>query len=78
MPARKLSGKRLQKALALRPTAEPWRLWRSVAARLLWHYYREVRDGMKQDETEVNAVEVKNPLIDGTVVFQLVSGYATQ
>jgi hypothetical protein len=33
---------------------------------------------MKQDETEVNAVEVKNPLIDGTVVFQLVSGYATQ
>jgi DNA-3-methyladenine glycosylase II len=35
------------KGLAERPTpkqfralAEPWRPWRSVAARLLWHYYR--------------------------------------
>ncbi len=35
------------KRLAQRPTAgmlrrmgEPWRPWRSVAARLLWHYYR--------------------------------------
>ena len=28
---------------ALRAMAEPWRPWRSVAARLLWHYYREVR-----------------------------------
>jgi DNA-3-methyladenine glycosylase II len=35
------------KRLAARPTArtlrqiaEPWRPWRSVAARLLWHYYR--------------------------------------
>ena len=25
---------------ALRAMAEPWRPWRSVAARLLWHYYR--------------------------------------
>jgi DNA-3-methyladenine glycosylase II len=36
------------KRLAVRPTAgalrtmaEPWRPWRSVAARLLWHYYRQ-------------------------------------
>jgi DNA-3-methyladenine glycosylase II len=36
------------KQLAERPTAgtlrrmaEPWRPWRSVAARLLWHYYRQ-------------------------------------
>ena len=26
---------------ALRTMAEPWRPWRSVAARLLWHYYRQ-------------------------------------
>src|SRR5262249_25949009 len=36
---------------ALRVMAEPWRPWRSVAARLLWHYYREVRDSVKQGET---------------------------
>jgi DNA-3-methyladenine glycosylase II len=36
------------KRLAARPSAgafrlmaEPWRPWRSVAARLLWHYYRQ-------------------------------------
>lgn len=36
------------KRLAVRPSAgafrlmaEPWRPWRSVAARLLWHYYRQ-------------------------------------
>jgi len=28
-------------ASALRIMAEPWRPWRSVAARLLWHYYRQ-------------------------------------
>jgi DNA-3-methyladenine glycosylase II len=26
---------------ALRTMAEPWRPWRSVAARVLWHYYRQ-------------------------------------
>ncbi|MEX2010134.1 MAG: DNA-3-methyladenine glycosylase 2 family protein, partial [Dongiaceae bacterium] len=26
-------------AAALRAAAEPWRPWRSVAARLLWHFY---------------------------------------
>lgn len=31
-------------AAALRAMAEPWRPWRSVAARLLWHYYRPARD----------------------------------
>jgi len=41
-----LSAQRL-KRLRVRPSperllrlAEPWRPWRSVAARLLWHYYR--------------------------------------
>jgi DNA-3-methyladenine glycosylase II len=28
-------------AATLRRLAEPWRPWRSVAARLLWHYYRQ-------------------------------------
>ena len=31
-------------AAALRLMAEPWRPWRSVAARLLWHYYRAAPD----------------------------------
>lgn len=38
------------KSLPARPTAkdmyvmsEPWRPWRSVAARLLWHYYRALK-----------------------------------
>lgn len=30
-------------AATLRRLAEPWRPWRSVAARLLWHYYRQAR-----------------------------------
>src|SRR5574341_666027 len=34
LPARPTAG-------ALRIMAEPWRPWRSVAARLLWHYYRQ-------------------------------------
>ncbi len=34
LPARPTAG-------ALRTMAEPWRPWRSVAARLLWHYYRQ-------------------------------------
>lgn len=38
-------------ASALRTLAEPWRPWRSVAARLLWHYYRELRSSLKQEET---------------------------
>jgi DNA-3-methyladenine glycosylase II len=38
-------------AAALRLMAEPWRPWRSVAARLLWHYYREARNGPKPRET---------------------------
>ncbi len=39
------------KHLAARPTedqmqamAAPWRPWRSVAARLIWHYYGSIRD----------------------------------
>jgi len=43
-----LSAAQKVKRLAARPTAgalrimaEPWRPWRSVAARLLWHYYRQ-------------------------------------
>jgi len=53
-----LSAAQKVKRLAARPTAgalrtmaEPWRPWRSVAARLLWHYYREVRYSLKQGET---------------------------
>ena len=53
-----LSAAQKVKGLAARPTAgalrvmaEPWRPWRSVAARLLWHYYREVRNSVKQGET---------------------------
>jgi DNA-3-methyladenine glycosylase II len=38
-------------ASALRAMAEPWRPWRSVAARLLWHYYREVGNAAKLSET---------------------------
>jgi len=43
-----LSAAQKVKRLPVRPTAgalrimaEPWRPWRSVAARLLWHYYRQ-------------------------------------
>jgi DNA-3-methyladenine glycosylase II len=51
-----LSAAQKVKRLAARPTAgalramaEPWRPWRSVAARLLWHYYRQApaADGAK-------------------------------
>ena len=47
-----LSAAQKVKRLAARPTAgalrtmaEPWRPWRSVAARLLWHYYRQAPAG---------------------------------
>ena len=39
--AEKLKRKRKRPTPAqLRRMAEPWRPWRSVAARMLWHYYR--------------------------------------
>jgi 3-methyladenine DNA glycosylase/8-oxoguanine DNA glycosylase len=39
------------------PLAEPWRPWRSVAARVLWSYYRAVKrregaPGAPKTETE--------------------------
>jgi DNA-3-methyladenine glycosylase II len=38
LPARPTAG-------ALRTMAEHWRPWRSVAARVLWHYYRQAPAG---------------------------------
>ena len=45
----------------MRDMADQWRPWRSVAARLLWAYYKHINEREECDDTSINRRTPKNP-----------------